>query len=233
MKPIYFGRDLEAMSFAVNYYRWIFDEFRPCLGQYVAEVGGGTGNFSQTLLDGGVRRLIVFEPSSNTFPNLEERFRNRPEVETLNCRLEEKYKSYPETFDAIVYMNVLEHIENDLQELSLANFVLKPGGNLLIFVPALSMLFSDLDSQLGHFRRYHKKGLIDLVQRAGFELVRVKYLDSFGLVPWFLAFVWLKRTITMGKVSLYDKVVVPILRKLEGVVTPPIGKNLLLIAKKR
>ena len=55
----YFGRDLEAMSFAVRYHQWIFDEFAPFLGPNVAEIGAGTGNFSQELLTTEIERLSL------------------------------------------------------------------------------------------------------------------------------------------------------------------------------
>ena len=65
-KPEYFGKDLEAMSFAVNYHRWILSEFSPYLGESVAEVGAGMGNFSQMILQTGIKSLAAFEPSVNT-----------------------------------------------------------------------------------------------------------------------------------------------------------------------
>ena len=61
----YFGRDLEAMSFAENYYKWLIDEVKTFLGDYVAEIGAGQGNFSSFLLNTGIKRLIAFEPSEN------------------------------------------------------------------------------------------------------------------------------------------------------------------------
>jgi len=58
----YFGRDLEAMSFARNYHQWILDEFRPFLGSHLLEVGAGTGDFSQLLLQTQPTSLTVIEP---------------------------------------------------------------------------------------------------------------------------------------------------------------------------
>jgi SAM-dependent methyltransferase len=233
MKPAYFAEDLEAMSYAANYRSWIIDEFRPFLGKHVVEVGGGTGDFSHLLLHAArISRLVIFEPSINTYTTLQQRFQNIHDVEIFNCVFEEKYERYKTFFDTVLYVNVLEHIENEEKELSLARASLKSNGHLLVFVPALNFLFSDLDSKLGHFRRYNKKALANLVKRSGFEIVSLKYLDSLGIIPWWFVFVLLKRTLTGGKVSLYDKVVVPTLRKVEGIVAPPIGKNLLLIARK-
>ena len=227
-KTNYFGRDLEAMSFAKNYHQWIIDEFKPYLGKSVAEVGAGNGNFSELLMP-HVKNLIAFEPSSNMYPLLKERFVQRTGIQTINSTFADKCSAFEGHLDTIVYVNVLEHIENDEQELATIYKTLKPGGYALIFVPALSFLYSDFDKNLGHFRRYHKKELINLVQHIGFKVKTAKYFDLAGIIPWYIVFVLLKRSMTGEQISIYDKLVVPIIKKIEGAMTPPIGKNLLLI----
>jgi hypothetical protein len=127
---------------------------------------------------------------------------------------------------------VLEHIENDAAEAAAMHRALKPGGHALIFVPALEGLYSELDRKLGHFRRYRRRPLVRLFEQAGFDTVRCRYFDIAGIIPWYIAFVLMNRTISEGKVSLYDRVVVPVMRAIEGWIPPPIGKNLLLVARK-
>ncbi len=231
-KKEYFGKDLEAMSFANNYHRWIVSEFSPYLGAHVAEVGAGIGNFSEFLLQAGVQQLSTFEPSSNMYPALEEKFSQISSVDTYNCFFEETSEKFVATFDALAYVNVLEHIENDRLALEHAHQTLKQDGHLLIFVPALKFLYSELDRKVGHFRRYTKQELVDVVSLAGFRIDEVKYFDVMGIIPWYIAFVLLKQTTSGANVSLYDRVVVPLMRRIEGIVTPPIGKNLLLVARK-
>ena len=136
------------------------------------------------------------------------------------------------TFDAVIYVNVLEHIEDDRKELSLMHQSLTNEGYALIFVPALSSLYSELDRKLGHFRRYHKKHLAQLIQDAGFKIVKATYFDLVGIVPWYIFFVLMKKTMTGANVHLYDNTIVPIMRKIEALISPPVGKNLLFIAKK-
>lgn len=230
---LYVGRDLEAMAFATNYHRWILDEFMPYLDGHVIEVGAGTGNFSQLLHQHErIKKLDVFEPSENMYKILVERFQQAPGIESFNCFFGENSQHYHNALDSAVYVNVLEHIEDDFKELSLVHSALKPNGHLLIFVPALGFLFSNLDSRLGHFRRYEKKGLSLLVRQAGFNIINIKYLDSLGIIPWYIAFVLLKKNLNSTNVLYYDKFIIPILRKLESKWIPPFGKNLLLIAKK-
>ncbi len=126
-----------------------------------------------------------------------------------------------------------EYIGKDLEELQFVRETLKSGGTICIFVPALSWLYSELDREVGHFRRYHKKQLVSLVKSAGFEITRVKYFDMLGILPWYVVFVLMKQKISGSNVSLYDRYAVPLVRWFESAVTPPIGKNLLLVAKKQ
>ncbi len=228
----YFGRDLEAMSFATNYHNWIIDEFRPYLGKSVAEVGAGTGNFSSLLVGTGIKRLVAFEPSENMYPVLRDRMAGADNVTTVNCFFGDKCREYEDEFDSVVYVNVLEHIEHDDSELSFVYSSLRKGGYILVFVPALSWLYSEFDKKLGHFRRYHRKDIVRMMEGAGFDVVHARYFDMAGIIPWYVAFVLLKKSINAGNVTLYDRLVVPIMRKVESIVTPPVGKNILLIGRK-
>ncbi|MFT5139751.1 MAG: SAM-dependent methyltransferase [Lysobacterales bacterium] len=226
----YFGKDLEAMSFAANYHKWIMASIRPYLGNSVAEVGAGIGDFSKLILDTEIESLQSFEPSQNMYPLLEEALCQDARAKAINGFFEGK--DVVERFDSVLYLNVLEHIEDDEAELSMARQALKPNGHLVVFVPALPWLYSNLDRQLGHFRRYVKKDLIELTRRSGFDIVDARYFDIAGIIPWYINFVLLKNTIGGRSVALYDNLVVPVMRTIEGFLKPPIGKNVLLVARK-
>ena len=228
--PHYPGTELDAMSTAMNYHRWIVDSFRPYLGKSVAEVGAGIGTISQFLLKTDLDRLVAFEPSPNMYPVLAEKLRHEQRAETVNGFFAPD--SRENAFDSVVYINVLEHIEDDRQELANALAALKPGGHILVFVPALAWLYSEFDRQIGHYRRYTKPGLAKLAREVGYTDVRTRYFDVIGIVPWYVMFVLLRKHVGYGSVTLYDKLVVPPLRRIERVVPPPIGKSVLLIARK-
>lgn len=226
----YFGKDLEAMSFARNYHQWILAEFMPYLGHSVAEVGAGTGSFSQLILGTGISRLVAYEPSENMYPMLQATLESDDRAIAVNGFFDGK--RHTESFDSVLYVNVLEHIEDDASELASVRDALNPGGHLLIFVPALQWLYSELDRKVGHFRRYTKKGLATLVRDAGFSVTKARYFDIAGIIPWYINFTLLNNQITGGGVSLYDRLVVPGMRVIEGLITPPVGKNVLLVARK-
>jgi len=228
--PQYFGKDLEAMSFARNYHAWILAELAPYLGRAVAEVGAGTGSFSSLLLGTGLDSLDAFEPSRNMFPLLRETLAADPRARAVNGFFGPQ--TIDRHYDSVVYVNVLEHIEDDAAELVGARAALAPGGHLLVFVPALPWLYSELDRQVGHFRRYRKPALLDLVRDAGFTIVRQRYFDVAGVLPWYVNFTLLGNSIGGGGVSLYDRLVVPVMRVVESFVAPPIGKNVLLVARR-
>lgn len=229
----YAGHDLEVMAQAPRYTRWIVESFLPFVGRRVAEVGAGTGNVSQTLLTLSpvIGRLTLIEPSPAMFGRLQKRFDG---VEGVTC-LQGVFTDVADQLapqDTIVYVNVLEHVEDDEGELRRAFSRLEPGGHLILFVPALQLLYSRFDRSIGHFRRYGRGGLVDLLTRCGFDPVMVRPFDLFGIVPWYLLFVLGGRTALPSSVSLYDRFVVPVMKRVEQIIPPPVGKNLLAVGKK-
>ncbi|HLL99864.1 MAG TPA: methyltransferase domain-containing protein [Pyrinomonadaceae bacterium] len=236
-KVVYVGKDLEAMSFAVNYHRWILDEFKNFLGKNVVEVGAGSGSFSEMVLDTKPETLALVEPS-DMYKNLKENVSANggdTKIDFYNAvfaavKEEITAKQKP---DSIIYVNVLEHIEDDRQELKLIYDSLKEGGRCFLFVPALMALYGEFDRKLGHFRRYTKKELEQKSQAAGFKILKSKYFDFAGVIPWYINYRLLKsESMGSGAVSLYDKAVVPVFRKIESMVNVPVGKNVLLIGEK-
>lgn len=90
--------------------------------------------------------------------------------------------------DVVIMLNVLEHIQDDFKALEKAFNLLKPGGGLIIEVPAGSYLYDDYDAHLHHFRRYSPKDLNLKLQAAGFSIIQQSHL---GIII-FPAFVLVK-----------------------------------------
>ena len=235
----YEGCDLEAMAQAPNYYNWIISIIKPYIGKVVVEVGAGSGSFSKHLLTLPVRHALLIEPTKNMYKHLvrlaQEGTSRKPTITTYNSYLSgiraQVSRAKPDTF---VYINVFEHIEDDQRELNLVYELLPKGGHAIIFVPAHQLLFGEFDRRVGHFRRYSKSRLLQLVRSAGMEVTMVRRMDMPGTIPWLLNFVLLRRsTLNPGLVSIYDRFLVPIIRTVESFAPIPFGKNLLIIARKR
>jgi hypothetical protein len=135
--------------------------------------------------------------------------------------------------DTAVYINVLEHIEEDQAELNAVFAALDRGGRILIFVPALPLLMSPMDRELGHFRRYTMKQLASKCSAAGFKISLARYFDMLGIVPWWMKYRVLRsNTMQARTVRVHDRFVVPLSRSLERIFTPPWGKNIILVGEK-
>ena len=136
-------------------------------------------------------------------------------------------------FDSVVYINVLEHIESDSRELSLARKVLAPSGRVLIVVPAHRWLYSKVDRLSGHFRRYSKSSLRSTLRQAHLRPSRLEYFDSVGLLPYLVIYKWLRSTAVAGtNAVVYSRVVLPISNVLHRLTRGRlIGKNLIAVAE--
>jgi SAM-dependent methyltransferase len=228
----YVGTELAALAEAKNYYRWVIGEFAPFLGRRVIEVGAGIGNFSRSLLQHSpVSELILVEPGENLFPFLQKRFAEEPRVRVVHGYFHDLKR--PATADSVVLVNVLEHVAEDQALLDSAHEVLMPGGTLLLLVPALSWIYGSLDEAFGHYRRYSKASLAAKLRTAGFQILRLSYLNLPGIVGWFLTGrVLRRRTLKSGYVRLYDQWIIPWLSRLEGRWEPPCGQSLIAVARK-
>jgi SAM-dependent methyltransferase len=229
----YCGTELEAMAHAPNYYNAIKRRFAPHLGRRVLEVGAGVGTFSALLArDRTIENLTLLEPALNNFPTLSARFSGDSRVRVLQGYLEEY--SARLSADAMVLVNVLEHVPDDVRLLQAAHQVLAPGGRILIFVPAVQALYGSLDEAFDHHRRYSLGLLRDRLTGAGFRIRKIHYMNLPGVLSWFIAGrVLRRRTLSPRDVRTYDRWVVPWMVKLESMHAPPIGQSLLAIAEAR
>jgi len=175
-----------------------------------------------------------------------DRFTQLPHLTTMAVELDEGYLQHlrlrhtayqqlselPAPVDFIFTIDVLEHIEQDEEILRELYSALRAGGRMLVYVPARPELYSKFDASIGHFRRYRLHELRGKVSKAGFTILVSKYDDFLG----YFAAVYNKLTsdgsLNERAVRLYDKMFVPISRTIEAILTPPIGKNIILVAEK-
>lgn len=235
----YEGCDLEAMSVATRYYAWLIDIIKPQIGKRVVEVGAGSGSFSKQLLHLKPEVAIFVEPTTNMFKLLEHTVKEHKQKGTKtylhNAFMNDVEKKLEaEKPDTFIYVNVFEHIEDDVSELKTIKRILAPGGHAIIFVPALQVLLSDFDKSIGHYRRYTRKTLAELAEKAGLEVVHMRYMDMVGVATWWINFKLMRRRKLSPKmIEIYDRYFVPLIRAVESRVKVPVGKNILLIARKK
>jgi SAM-dependent methyltransferase len=189
------------------------------------EFGAGTGSLAEIWRNRYNTSPICFEID----PSLAAMLRSKG----FECI--DSLDSVQQKVDCVYTSNVLEHIENDLDALKSIRKLIKPSGRLAIYVPALPMLFSDLDRKVGHFRRYKKKELINKVQAAGFTVENCFYSDSIGVLASFaLILVGFRNKSGLGSkrsMIFYDRMIYPISKTLDAIgFRKVIGKNLILFA---
>lgn len=228
----YSGEELDALAGAVNYYRWIVRRFAPYLGSRIVEVGAGIGTFAAHLREAAPHaRFTLVEPAGNNYPHLAARFAGEPHVRTVQGYLETAVEE--ESADTLVAVNVLEHVEDDAGFLAAAHRALRPGGHLLLYLPAVPAIYGTLDAAFEHHRRYTREGLGALLGGAGFEARRVAYTNLPGVAAWWLSGrVLRRRTVRPADARLYDRWMIPWIAALERVWTPPLGQSLIAIATK-
>jgi SAM-dependent methyltransferase len=226
----YSGSELDSLAEAVNYYRFIQQHFAPHLGERVVEVGAGIGTFAQYLLRGTTtKQLTLIEPAENNLPHLRRRFAGDARVTTTAGYLEAQAESL--RADSLVAVNVLEHVEDDVAFLRAARRVLAPSGRLLLYVPAVPLIFGPLDRAFEHYRRYTKQLLNVRLRVAGFTPRSIRYVNLPGVFGWFLASTVLRKTtIAPRDVRLYDRYVLPWVSWLDQRIEPPFGQSLIAVA---
>jgi SAM-dependent methyltransferase len=218
---------LDHLDGADQYAQWIYTLVEPHLGKEVLEAGAGHGTFTELLRDG--RRVVACDPSERCAQLLRDRFVGDGAVEVLHCDLHEAAKDGP--FDSVVMINVLEHVENDAAALRDAWDALRPGGRLVLWVPAMDWLYSDLDRKIGHHRRYHLKQLRRLLGDTGFNAVVLRYVNAIGALGWWVMAKQLgRRPTSAASVQLFDRFVVPVQRRIDERTELPWGQSIFAIA---
>ena len=196
------------------------------------EAGAGIGTVSELILQqAGPSEMLLIEPAGNNIGELRRRFAGDTRVRVHHGYLEDIGGGF--AADTVVAVNVLEHVEKPIEFLRAAHRTLVSGGALLLLVPAIPAIYGSLDAAFEHYRRYTRSELESSLHTAGFRIEKLHYLNSVGVAAWFTAGrVMRRKTLGRGQVRFYDRWVIPWLRRLEGVLNPPLGQSLLAIARK-
>ncbi len=156
----YVGTELSTFVEATNFHLYYRSLFGQCLHGKVLEVGAGLGTFTGEILKSGIAQLTACEPDSRMAGDLAAAMAGKVHVVHGGIR---DVPAAVGSFDAVVYVDVMEHIEDDRSEVLAATGRLKPGGVLIIGGPAHSWLYSPFDRAIGHYRRYDRRSVETLV----------------------------------------------------------------------
>jgi SAM-dependent methyltransferase len=220
--------DLASES-APNYLSWVAELCRVHLGHRVLEVGAGLGAITARYEQG--REVVANDVSAPCVRALRKRFADHPNVSVEDRDL--RVLELDARFDSVLMVNVLEHIADDVEALRGLSQLLVPGGDVVVYVPALNGLYGALDEKVGHYRRYSVWRLREVFREAGLQPVELRWVNCLAIPAW-AAFSRgdVDDRQRSGKLlSLWDRTAVPAARFLEAQVRMPIGLNVLGVGR--
>jgi hypothetical protein len=230
---MYVGTELKLFSKAQNWKNYIRILIAPYIKGDVLEVGAGIGTNTCLLCLREHRKWLCLEPDINLFLDLKSTIVS---CDFDNCYLQNgtlDTLTKKQFFDSILYLDVLEHIYKDKDEIIRACHHLEVEGHLIVLAPAYQWLFTPFDTAIGHYRRYSKSKLIALLPDS-IEVVRVVYLDCVGLLANLANKLLLRqRQPMLFQLKLWDNLMVPLSKGLDPILGYNFGKTILLIGRKK
>jgi SAM-dependent methyltransferase len=227
MSRTYEGGELELFAAARNWKTYWSGKIRPHLGKAVLEVGAGLGANTPYLLGPGQESWLCLEPDGDLVARVPTTLADHPQKAIVRPQLGTLRDLAPEkSFDTILYIDVLEHIEDDREEMRAVLAHLAPGGKIVVLSPAQPWLFTEFDRALGHFRRYTRRTLCDCGP-AGAKLLELFALDSCGLMASVANKLLLHQSMPSPKqIAFWDGTLVPISRVTDPLIGFSLGKSL-------
>jgi len=225
---------LLAISKANRFNKWMFDTIQPYLKGNTLEIGSGIGNISHYFLKGN-HSIALSDLRENYLGFLQKEFRGHPtlkgiyNIDLIDKDFDQKQNAQLNTFDSVFALNVIEHVQDDALALSNCKKLLKPGGTLLILVPAFQQLYNSLDRELFHFRRYTSTTLEEKIKQSGFTVSKSFYFNALGIPAWFWGGL-VSKTISSTQMNAYNNLV-PLARLYDRIVFNKLGLSVVCVAK--
>src|SRR5437899_797961 len=219
-EDVYGSQVLGRLNRAPRFTRWMADVIRPYVGEKVLEIGAGIGNLTLQLIPRRMYWASDINPLYLTY--LENIGLNRPYMR-VGYTDGENSESFPkeQKFDTVICLNVVEHLADDLAALNNIRGVLEDGGRAIVLVPFGHLLLGTLAELLGHQRRYTKKQLVELAEKAGFHLENVMEFNRVGVIAWWLNGRLLrKRTFGLWQIKMLN-LLTPLFRVLDNFLPLP------------
>ena len=232
------GREtLELFAETDEFNKWLYQALAPFCKDNLLEIGSGIGNISAFLIK-DFKRITLSDIREDYCNALHKKFDGNNNLEGVclmdlsTNRIEQDYPELLNKFDTIIASNVVEHIEDDRLAIDNCFKMLKPGGRIVILVPAFNWLYNPFDKELGHFRRYTQHSMTALIKAGGFTIIGAKYFNAMGMLGWWVSgSVLRKKTLPANQLSFYNKIV-PVARQIDKLLLGRVGLSVIIAGEK-
>lgn len=225
--------DQLRMAKATRYFAWQSAMAKAALGRRVLEIGCGLGNFTEQLRDR--ERVVGLDVDPACIAHHRQRFAEVPHVRSfvLDALDPALLELRGERLDSVACLNVLEHIEDDLGLLGRMRELLPSGGRIVLMVPAFMALYGPIDRNLGHYRRYTRASMRATAAQADLRVREMRFMNTIGFFGWWVNAKVLRKTEqSEDQIAVFDRWLVPVMSRVEGLVAPPFGQSLFVVLEK-
>lgn len=226
----YEGSELELFQHARTWKAYWSRHLAPHVRGRVLDVGAGIGANVGTLSSQRVSAWTCLEPDGAMVAQMRARQGRGDLPASVVLRQGTLADLEPrESFDTIVYIDVMEHIADDRAEAARAMAHLAPGGRLVLLCPAHQYLFSPFDAAIGHHRRY-SRGALAALAPAGSRVELCRLLDSVGFFASLANKLLLRSAYpTARQIRLWDRAMVPLSRIVDPLLGYCFGKTVIAV----
>jgi len=228
----YVGTELDLFATAVNWKQYYASRVAGYVRGDVLEVGAGIGGTTGFLYSRRATSWLCLEPDPALATTLARTVSDLREARDMavSIGVVDDLESSRQ-FDCILYIDVLEHIEDDRAEMQRAAEHLRPGGYIVVLSPAHQFLFSEFDSRIGHFRRYNRRSL-SACRPSGLVPQACFYLDAASTLLSLANRLLLRsESPTKIQIRMWDRFVVPVSRLLDRLLRYRVGKSIVVVWK--
>ncbi len=229
---------LDVIAAADKFNQWMYEVVAKHTSGQILEIGSGIGNISEQFLAAG-KSITLTDIREGYCARLREKFGHHANlqevkiIDLVDANFIEVHAEDLERYDCIFALNVVEHIEDDYLAIVNARKMLKPGGKLIVLVPAYQSLYNQFDLSLEHYRRYTKKSLKALFNKSDFDIVHGQYFNFMGIFGWYVSGKLMKNdSIPEGQMGLYNTLV-PVFRLLDKLVGNSMGLSVVMVGQKK
>ena len=227
---------LQSISNAPNFNYWMYKTISPYLKGSILELGSGLGNISEYIVK-DFNDVTLSDYNLDYCEFLQKKFHGSPNVKQIisldlqDLQFKSKNTHLKESFDSIVLLNVIEHLKDDQLSVDYCHFLLKKNGNLILLAPAYQLLYSKLDKEIGHYRRYTSKSLSSLLHK-DFVIQHKQYFNFLGMCAWLIVNKILRRKkLSKSSMITFNKLV-PMAKVLDKVIAHKLGVSNIVVGQK-